>query len=56
MKTYVVTLPFSGSLSVTVKAENEDEALIIGELEIANLSDEYVLSSIEFDRYDIYER
>lgn len=54
-KKYVVSLPFCGSLQVEVFADNEDDALRIGEIEICKIPEDVVMQNIEWENYEIYE-
>ena len=55
MKKYYVSIPFAGSLCVSVMADNEDEALELGKERIESLDTSAVLDSIEWEQYDVYE-
>ena len=55
MKKYLVWIPFQGSLSVEVMAENEEDALRIGEREIEKIDAEDVLNQTEWDNYEVEE-
>lgn len=54
-KKYVVSLPFCGSLQVEVFADNEEEALRIGESEICEIPEDVVMQNIEWEKYEICE-
>lgn len=55
MKKYRVLSHFQGSLFVDVEAENEDEALEIGESIIECMSNDELAAQANFDACEAYE-
>ena len=56
MKSYIVELPFQGTLSVEVKANNQEEAMSLGKEQIGKLSEEQIVEYAQFGNYDVCEK
>ena len=55
MAKYYVSVPFEGSLSVEVEADNYEEALDKGQCYIEAMGDSAIIESAQFGNYDAYE-
>ena len=53
-KKYFVNVPFSGSLSVAVVAENEAQAMEIGRERIEAFTDAEIGQEAQFESYEVY--
>lgn len=53
-KKYFVNLPFSGSLSVAVMAENEQQAMEIGRKRLDAFTDAEIGQEAQFGHLEIY--
>ena len=54
-KSYIVNIPFEGSLSVEVYAYDEDEALELGQEKIESMDCETIGREAQFGSYEVYE-
>lgn len=55
MKKYYVSIPFEGSLCVSVEAQNEEEALKKGQEILMSCSNDEVAESAQFGHCEVYE-
>lgn len=53
-KKYFVNIPFSGSLSVAVVAENEQQAMEIGRKRLDAFTDAEIGQEVRFEHLEVY--